>query len=141
MVEDLTALQAELDYARKYMGKLPCSAYTGMPKGSPTPGHSGPEEEVFAMDALEDRIEKKRTEIREDWAELESICSCIKPMQSWVLKLRYHYGAEWKDVCRELYGRRDDFETDLDKYKNRMYSIHNRAIQEMEKILEKQAKQ
>ncbi len=138
MVGDLEVLRTELAYARKHMGKLPSTAYTGMPKGSPTPGRSCPEEEYLAIESLAGRIEKKEQRIREDWAEWELLCLQIKPMQALIIKLRYHYDAEWRDICKELYGKKSDYETEYERYKNRMFSIHNRGIQELDLLLKNQ---
>lgn len=138
MVKDLEALQTEFAYARKYMGKIAGTAYTGMPKGSPTPGRSRPEEEYIGLESIESRIREKESRICEDWEELEALLLQIKPMQALILKVRYHYGAEWGDICSELYGKKADYGTEYERYKNRMFGIHNRALQELDLLLKNQ---
>ncbi len=136
MIDDLSALCTEYTYARKHMGKLPSAAYTGMPKGSPTPGRSLPEEEYMVLENIEARIRKKELKIREDWQELETMCLRIKPMQALIIKLRYHYGLEWKDVCKEIFGEAEDFEYDPKRYEDRMYKIHRQGIDALDTVFQ-----
>lgn len=128
MVEKLSTLRQELAYAEKYKGNISCSAYTGMPKGSPTPGRSRTEEEIIAIESLAEKIRQKERQIREDWEELEGYCAKIKPIQALIIKFRYHYGLGWKGVCMQLYGDREDFEIEFKRYQDRMYKIHREGI-------------
>ena len=138
MVEDLETLRTELSCARKYMGKIFGANYTGMPKGSPDPGRSPTEEEYIALEKLEARIRTKERKIQEDWEEIETLCLQIKPMQALMIKLRYHYAIEWKEICKEIYGKRSDFESEYERYKNRMFGIHTRGVSDLDKMLENQ---
>ena len=128
MVKELEIMRTELTYVRKYMGKIPGANYTGMPKGSPSPGRSRPEEEYIAMESLEARIRAKEKRLRQDWEEIETLCLQIKPMQALIIKLRYHYGLEWKEVCKEIFGESEDFQYDPRRYEDRMYKIHRQGI-------------
>ena len=51
------------------------------------------------------------------------------------MNLRYRYGDEWEDVCRTIFGRRSDYDVEIDRYMNKMFKAHGRALLELaEKI-------
>ena len=124
MLDKLNSLKLELAFAYDTC-KSP--NYSGMPRGGKSE-LSETEAAVQRKLELEKKIEKKQSEIDKDWAELEPLIEQLKPMETLVMNLRYYYGSEWEDVCKSIYGRRKDYELELDRYMNSMYKTHGRAL-------------
>lgn len=124
MIEKLEALKLELKFAYDTC-KSP--NYSGMPSGGKSE-LSETESAVQRKLELEKKIKKKHDEIDQDWAELEPLIEQLKPMETLVMNLRYYYGSEWEDVCKSIYGRRKDYELEIDRYMNSMYKAHGRAL-------------
>ena len=130
MIEKLNALKLELKFAYDTC-KSP--NYSGMPGG----GKSELNETEAAVQRkleIEKKIEKKQAEIDKDWAELEPLIEQLKPMETLVMNLRYYYGGEWKDVCKSIYGRRKDYEWEIDRYMHNVFLTHGRALATLAKL-------
>lgn len=130
MLEKLASLQNELEYARGQSLKIP--KLTGMPSGGGLPGDPV-NAIVERVDELKARIEQKRAEIDADWAEIEPLVELLQPAETLVINLRYLHGADWPEVCAAVFGRSGDYEVELDRYMNRTYKIHGKALLAMAK--------
>lgn len=130
----LNAIRQELDYINQTYGDIMSPAYSDIPK-NPNGGQSSPLETVTRKIELEEMAELKEREITEDWAELEGYVNELNPTESLIVYLRYYHGAEWDDICTHMYHKRDDFDIEFEKYMNRIYKIHGKALLFLSEIL------
>lgn len=121
-------------------GGIRCSEYTGMPRGSATPGSSPVEKTATRKMNLEQEIELLSGNLEQDWMEIKPLVDELNPMEALVINLRYYHGLEWDEICRKLYAGQRDYEAETERYEGRMYSIHNRALGQLEKTLKNQGK-
>ena len=136
MLEKLAALKQELEFAEQSYGDVKSPNYDGMPKSQGDPRRSPMVEAVIRKMELEERVKKKEAEIAADWAELEPFIEQLQPIETLVMNLRYYYGAEWEDVCFNLYGKRRDYTIEVDRYMNRTFKIHGRALLTLSSLME-----
>lgn len=134
MLEKLEALKLELEYAKEQYGACKGSDFSGMPGGGGDKRTSEPEVKASRKIELEEKVSKKQTEIDKDWAELVPLVEKLKPIETLIINLRYRYGGEWDDVCRAVFGRRKDYELELDRYMNSMFKMHGRALLTLSEI-------
>ena len=127
LLEKLAALKQELEFAAEAYGSPRALDYSGMPRGSGD-GTSQTERVVLRKMALEERVRQKEAEVADDWAELEPFVEQLAPAETLVLNLRYFYGAEWRDICQQIYGKRKDFDLEADKYMDKIFKTHGRAL-------------
>ncbi len=137
MLEKLAALKQELEFAEQQYGDVKSPNYDGMPKSKGDPSRSAMVETVIRKIELEERVKRKEAEIAADWAELEPFIEQLQPIETLVMNLRYYYGAEWEGVCFSLYGKRRDYTIEVDRYMNRTFKIHGRALLNLSEIMEK----
>lgn len=129
MLKKLDALKLELEYAEEQYGACKSPNYSGMPGGGG--GYKGMSEtEVIVCQKikLENKINRKQADIDRDWKELEPLVEQLKPVETLVINLRYLYGRDWKDVCKSVYGRRKDYDMDIDRYMHNVFLIHGNAL-------------
>ena len=136
MLEKLAALKQELEFAEQSYGDVKSQNYDGMPKSQGDPRRSPMVEAVIRKMELEERVERKEAEIAADWAEIEPFIEQLQPIETLVMNLRYYYGAEWDDVCFNLYGKRRDYTIEVDRYMNRTFKIHGRALLTLSALME-----
>lgn len=98
-----------------------------MPHGSGD-GTSQTERVVLRKIALEEKVRQKEEEIANDWEALEPFVEQLAPAETLVINLRYYYGAEWRDINQRIYGKRKDFEEEVDKYMDKVFKTHGRAL-------------
>jgi hypothetical protein len=135
MVDKLKALQVELEYAKEQYDTCKGPKYDGMPGGGKDKGTSETELKVRRKIELEEKVESKQSEINKDWAELEPLVESLSPFEALVTNLRYKYGEEWEDVCRTIFGKRSDYDIELDRYKDKMFKAHGRALLTLAKMI------
>ena len=135
MIEKLKALQVELEYAKAQYDTCKSPNYDGMPGGGKDKGTSETEMKVRRKIELEEKVENQQSEINKDWAELEPLIESLKPFETLVINLRYKYGEEWPDVCRTIFGKRSDYDIELDRYNDKMFKAHGRALLELSEML------
>lgn len=129
MLDKLEALKLELQYAEEQYSAAKTPNYSGTPGGGGDGKRtSEPESKTIRKLELENRVHEKQAEIARDWAELEPLVEQLKPIETLIVNLRYQYGEEWDEVCRAIYGRRPDYELELDRYMNRMFKAHGHAL-------------
>lgn len=126
-LEKLDALKLELEYAEDSYGNCKSPNFSGMPGGG-SKRTSETELIVGRKIELENKVKKKQAEIDQDWAELEHLIEQLKPIETLIVNLRYKYGEEWDAVCFAVFGRRKDYDLELDRYMNKMFKIHGRAL-------------
>lgn len=133
MLTKLKALETELAFTEAQYGSTQSPNLSGMPSGG---GHvSNPVAEMVARKIeLEEKVQKQRAKIEEDWAELEKCIEELKPVETLVINLRYYYGGEWDEICFSLFGRRKDYMEEIDRYMNRTFKIHGRALLTLSEI-------
>lgn len=136
MLEKLASLKQELEFAKQEYG-IKSPSFDGMPKAQGDPRRSPMIEAVMRKIELEERVKKKEAEIAADWAELEPFIEQLLPIETLVMNLRYYYGAEWEDVCRGVFGKHRDYELELDRYMNRTFKIHGRALLSLSALMGK----
>ena len=125
LLEKLKTLNLEIQHI---YGTIKSPSFSGMPGGNGG-ARSTEEERLYLRKAeLEEKVARKQAEIDRDWAELEEMVECLSPIETLIMNLRYRYGEEWDDVCAIVFGKRSDYEIELEHYENRMYKIHGRAL-------------
>lgn len=137
MLEKLATLKQELEFAEQSYGDVKSPNYDGMPKSQGDPRRSPMVEAVIRKMELEERVKRKEAEIAADWAEIEPFIEQLQPIETLVMNLRYYYGAEWDDVCFNLYGKRRDYTIEVDRYMNRTFKIHGRALLTLSALMER----
>lgn len=136
MLEKLKALQTELEFAEKQFGAPRSTNLTGMPGAKGYNGTSETEAVVIRKIELEEKVRKQQTKVDADWAELEPVIEQLKPVETLIINLRYKYGAEWDEVCRGVFGKRRDYDDELDRYMNRTFKAHGRALLSLSEIMQ-----
>ena len=132
MLEKLATTKLEIQHL---YGSLSSPNFSGMPGGSGGKKTSEEERLYQRKEELEKKAEKQQEKIDRDWAELEPFVEQLKPIETLIMNLRYRYGDEWEDVCRAIFGRRSDYDVEIDRYMNKMFKAHGRALLELaEKI-------
>ena len=131
LLEKLATMQAELEYLRNPGPKVPKLSHT--PRGGGLPGDPVAEATAQIIE-LEARMAQKREEIEADWTELEPFVGQLQPMETLVINLRYMHGAEWPQISRIIYGKADDYEVEIDRYLNKTFKIHGRALLTLSEI-------
>ena len=136
MLEKIEALTLELAYAEEAYGSCKAPNYSGTSGGGGSRKRtSEPEVKTLRKMELEEKIHQKKAELDRDWAELEPMVENLKPIETLIINLRYRYGEEWDEVCRAIFGRRSDYDIELDRYMNRMFKAHGRALLELSAII------
>lgn len=133
MLEKLDALRLELEAAVDAFGDPGAIDYSGMPHGSGD-GTSKTERVVLRKIAIEEKVAQKEQEIADDWAELEPYVERLAPAETLVINLRYYYGAEWREIALRLYGKRKDYDDEADKYMDKVFKTHGRALLNLAEI-------
>lgn len=124
----LDALETELEYIVDKYDNPKTTNFSGMPRGGGARELNETESIVYKKMELEKKIENLRDEIDRDWDALEPLLDVLDPTQALIMKLRYQYGADWAEISRRLYGRRPDYDERVDKYQNKMFKTHGRAL-------------
>ena len=135
MLEKLEALKLELQYAEEQYSDTKAPNYSGMPGGGGgSKRTSEPEGKTLRKIDLEERVERKKAEIDRDWEQLEPMVEKLEPIETLIINLRYKYGGEWEAVCHAVFGKRHDYEIEIDSYMNKMFKAHGRALLELAKM-------
>lgn len=80
---------------------------------------------------LEESIREQAAETRE----IKALINCLdKTNDRTLIYMRYIDRFNWYDITRALYGQTADFNENYDSYKNRVNSIHRRALIKLQKI-------
>ena len=137
MLKKLNTLKLELQFAEDQYGNCKSPNYSGMPSGEGYNGTSETELIVSRKIELENKVKKKQAEIDRDWAELEPLIEQLQPIETLILNLRYLYGSEWEDVCFAVFGKCKDYAVEFDRYMNRMFKAHGRALLSLSEMVEK----
>lgn len=135
MLAKLDALKLELKYAEEQYGSCGSPNFSGVPGG----GHremTQTEAIVHRKIELENKVKKKQDEIDRDWAELEPLIEQLKPIETLIMNLRYLYGGEWEDVCFAIFGKFKDYAIETDRYMNKMFKAHGRALLSLAEMTE-----
>ena len=127
-LEKLEALKLELEYAEESYGSAKSPNYSGMPGGGGNKRTSETEQIVGRKIELEEKVRRKQAEIDRDWDELEPMVEGLAPIETLIVNLRYRYGEDWDTICFAVFGRRKDYDLELDRYMNKMFKIHGRAL-------------
>lgn len=130
MLERLDALKEELSFIMARYGSPRSPNLSGVPSGG-TGELTETEQIVHKKLELEEIIKVAAAEIADDWAELSPLFLNLGPMQTLILNLRYQYGASWKDICKQIYGRREDYDDNSDLYMKRIFNEHGRALRSL----------
>jgi len=132
MLEKLEALKVELEYT---YGACKGSNFSGMPGGGGYKGTSEPEVLTDRITELKKKVSQKEDEIATNWDELEPLVEKLKPIETLIVNLRYRYGEEWDDVCFAVFGKRSDYLDEIDRYMNKMFKTHGRALLELAEMI------
>lgn len=133
LLEKLATLKQELEFAEESFGSIRAIDYSGMPHGSGD-GTSPTERVVLRKIALEEKVAQKEREIADNWLTLEPFVERLAPAETLVINLRYYYGADWKEINQRLYGKRKDFEEEVDRYMDKVFKTHGRALLNLSEI-------
>ena len=124
MLERLAATRLEIQYV---YGSIKGLNFSGMPGGGDK--RTSEEERLYMhKEELEEKAARQQAEIDRDWAELEELIEQLSPIETLVMTMRYRYGEEWSDVCFAIFGKRSDYEIEVDSYQNKMFKAHGRAL-------------
>lgn len=134
LLEKLATLRQELEFAEESFGSPRAIDYSGMPHGSGD-GTSPTERVVLRKIALEEKVRQKEEEIANNWLTLEPFVEKLAPAETLVINLRYYYGADWKEINQRLYGKRKDFEEKIDRYMDKVFKTHGRALLNLAEIV------
>ena len=137
-----TRLLREIDNQYERLGRMEISMaappgpdMTGMPRGSGTPTDRAGMMVLRKME-LEEQVEERRAEEREERAALEAMIRQVEnPDERAVLRLRYFDRADWGGICAVLFSDRQDYLERIDSCQNRTYKAHGRALLRMAEIL------
>lgn len=133
MLDKLAAINMEILHV---YGTLRSPSFSGMPGGGDH--RTSEEERLFQRKAeLEQKAERQQEAIDRDWSELEPLIETLQPFEMLVTNLRYRYGSEWEDVCREIFGKRNDYDMNIDKYSDKMFKAHGRALLALAEMISK----
>ena len=138
LLEKLEALKLELEYAEESYGSCKTPSFSGMPGGGGGyKGTSETEVEAGRKIELEKKVRIQQEKVDRDWAELEPLIENLKPFYTLILNLRYRYGEEWEAVCFTVFGKRRDYNDEIDRYMNRMFKAHGSALLELAQMTDK----
>ena len=133
MIDKLNSIKLEKECL---YGTLRSPNFSGMPGGGDK--RTSEEERIYLrIQDLEKKAEKKQAEIDRDWAELEPLVEQLSPIETLIMNLRYRYGGEWPDVCFSIFGKRSDYEIEIDSYQNKMFKAHGRALCALADMMER----
>ena len=127
MLKKLEAFKEELSFILARYGCPRSPNISGIPTGGRRT-LSETEQLVQKKSELEEKIRITSEEVFRDWTEISSLFGSLAPMQVLILNLRYQYGAGWKDICRQIYGRREDYDDNTDLYMKRIFKEHGCAL-------------
>ncbi len=108
--------------------------YSGMPTGSHD-GTSRQERYTERKDELETKVDnmmKQETELRKELEDM--IAKLNDPDEQAVLEMKYIDGLQWKNVSLSLFGMREDYEDNPERYMKRTFRIHGAALQRLSRI-------
>ena len=125
MLEKLAAIKMEISYV---YGAIKSPSFSDMPVGGGDKRSSEEERLYLLKEELEEKAARKQAEIDRDWADLEGMVEQLSPIETLIINLRYRYGEEWDDVCSTIFGKRSDYELEFDRYEDKMYKAHGRAL-------------
>lgn len=127
MLEKFEALKEELSFIMARYGSPRSPNLSGVPSGGSSE-LTETEQIVHKKMELEEKIKNAAAEISDDWSELSPLFNDLGPMQTLIINLRYQYGASWKEICKQIYGRREDYDGNMELYMKRIYNEHGRAL-------------
>lgn len=137
-LESFAALQRKIDNQIERLEQLkqtmssPSSPNLGSSGGGSYDGVSKIQRQVEKKDELDRKIRElvvKESEIRK---ELEQLIEQLeKPDEQTVLEMRYLDRQNWWAICVALYGNRDDYQNNGEKYLKRTFKLHGSALQSL----------
>ena len=75
---------------------------------------------------------KQETELRKELEDM--IAKLNDPDEQAVLEMKYIDGLQWKNVSLSLFGMREDYEDNPERYMKRTFRIHGAALQRLGRI-------
>jgi len=113
---------------------LPGADYSGMPRGS-SDRTSKAERYVEKKDDLEQKIDRLVLQEKVLRKELEEIASALDdPDEQAVIEMKYLDTQNWQDVAFSLFGNKDDYDDNAERYMKRTFRIHGDALQHLAAI-------
>ena len=110
----------------------PSSPNLGSSGGGSSDGVSKIERQIERKDELDRKIREligKEAEIRKELEQL--IEQLTKPDEQTVLEMRYIDRQNWWAICAALYGDRDDYQSNSEKYLKKTFKLHGSALQSL----------
>lgn len=127
-VLECESMKEEVRYIVESYGDVKSVSFDAMPRGSNVKD-SRLERQVLRKVDLEERIAKREKELTCEWqSEIEPMLDFLNPTEALVIRLRYFHAAEWADICRQVYGKQDDYKDDPERCMNRTYKLHGKAL-------------
>ena len=137
-LESFAALQRKIDNQIERLEQLkqtmgsPSSPNLGSSGGGSSDGVSKIERQIERKDELDRKIREligKEAEIRKELEQL--IEQLTKPDEQTVLEMRYIDRQNWWAICAALYGDRDDYQSNSEKYLKKTFKLHGSALQSL----------
>lgn len=140
-LESFAALQRKIDNQIERLEQLkqtmgsPSSPNLGGSGGGSSDGVSKIERQIERKDELERKIRELISRESEIRAELEQLIERLpKPDEQTVLEMRYLDRQNWWPICAALYGGREDYNQNGEKYLKKAFKVHGSALQSLARI-------
>lgn len=140
-LESFVTLQRKIDNQIERLEQLkqtmgsPSSPNLGSGGGGSSDGVSKIERLVERKDELDRKIRDligKESAIRKELEWL--IEQMVKPDEQTILEMRYLDRQDWWTICAAIYGRRDDYQRNCEKYIKKIFKVHGSALQSLARV-------
>lgn len=114
------------------------SNLSGMGGGGSNDRSSKQERNYITEEELNEKLGEMYAEENNQREEIEELVALIrKPKEQAVIQMHYLDGAKWQLITVALFGEEEDFDANVERYKNRTFKIHGAALQTLARIYEK----
>lgn len=108
----------------------------GMPHGSSTEGDSA-FYSVLEKVQTEEKIRNLQKQIAQEYQDINNLFEqLVYPMEKKIMKMHYFQCLGWSEITAMEFKGRHDYYTCMDKYKSKVYRIHNSALRHLKEIQE-----
>lgn len=108
----------------------------GMPHGSSTEVDSA-FYSVLEKVQTEEKIRNLQKQIAQEYQDINNLFEqLVYPMEKKIMKMHYFQCLGWSEITAMEFKGRHDYYTCMDKYKSKVYRIHNSALRHLKEIQE-----
>lgn len=135
--ERIDQTEARLMCLELSKGAPSTSSLSGMGGGS-NDRSSKQERNYITEEELNEKLGEMYAEENNQREEIEELVALIrKPKEQAVIQMHYLDGAKWPLITVALFGEEEDFDKNVERYKNRTFKIHGAALQTLARIYDK----